>query len=463
MDKKNVECKHCHTTENLVTDCKGRTQHYCYSCKSIEFKARAEKRTTTVLDKYGVSNISQLQYIKDEKSDTSFKKTGYRHTLQIPEIRKKYEELTGFSNPSYNPIEKEKRKITSIENCGYSSNLKDPKFRAYTEERMIELYGVKNPQQSPDIREETKKTNIIRYGHEYPMQNKEISKKAAATYLENTGYNTPFADPVIQENIKNKFRENNWINFTDRITRKRLEILFDEEYYLSNNVDFKFKCKICDKLHIFDTINPARIWCGCLIKRSHYEIDIADWLKHTYLIETEMNKRFQIKGHFWFEIDVYLPEYNLGIDYHGLFYHSDEFKSRLDHQEKYLYFKSIGIDYIQVFEHEWAFKLDIIQSIISNRLRKNSNIIQARKCIIREVSFNDSKEFLLKNHLQGNTVSKYRYGLYYNEELISVATFSLDRFSKDKKMELLRFSNKLNTVVIGGFQKLLKYSQNILK
>ena len=86
----------------------------------------------------------------------------------------------------------------------------------------------------------------------------------------------------------------------------------------------------------------------------------------------------------------------------------------------------------------------------------------ARKCKIQEVDKKTTKEFLEKNHIQGNTVFKYSYGLYYNDELVSLMTFgklrkNLGNTSKEDCYELIRFCNKLNFDVVGGVSKLLKY------
>ena len=76
-----------------------------------------------------------------------------------------------------------------------------------------------------------------------------------------------------------------------------------------------------------------------------------------------------------------------------------------------------------------------------------------------------SKIFLNNNHIQGNDKSQIYLGLYYNEELISVMTFGSPRIAMGNKnknynknsYELIRFCNKLNTNVVGGASKLLKY------
>jgi hypothetical protein len=58
--------------------------------------------------------------------------------------------------------------------------------------------------------------------------------------------------------------------------------------------------------------------------------------------------------------------------------------------------------------------------------------------------------------------SKYKIGLYYNDELVSLMTFgsirkSLGGKSKSGNFELLRFCNKINFSVVGGGSKLLKF------
>jgi hypothetical protein len=64
--------------------------------------------------------------------------------------------------------------------------------------------------------------------------------------------------------------------------------------------------------------------------------------------------------------------------------------------------------------------------------------------------------------LQGNSKSKINIGLYYNNELVSLMSFGSLRKSLGSKSihgnyELHRFCNKLNTSVISGVSKLLKY------
>ena len=47
--------------------------------------------------------------------------------------------------------------------------------------------------------------------------------------------------------------------------------------------------------------------------------------------------------------------------------------------------------------------------------------------------------------------------MFYDNELVSVATFGDRKISGKQQFELIRFSNKINTNIVGGFSKLLKH------
>jgi hypothetical protein len=48
-------------------------------------------------------------------------------------------------------------------------------------------------------------------------------------------------------------------------------------------------------------------------------------------------------------------------------------------------------------------------------------------------------------------------GLFYNEELVQLISLSKPRYNKNYEYELIRSCTKLNTLVLGGFNKLLSY------
>lgn len=170
-----------------------------------------------------------------------------------------------------------------------------------------------------------------------------------------------------------------------------------------------------------------------------------------------INDRSLLKGK---ELDIFLPSYNIAIEYDGLFWHGELNKDKNYHINKTNECNENGIRLIHIFEDEWVYKKEIIKSMLKNLFNKNNNSIFARKCLVREVSPNESGIFLNSNHIQGKCPSSIKLGLYYNDELVSLMTFGKSRHfvgSGKHEYELLRFCNKINSRVIGGASKLFVY------
>lgn len=158
------------------------------------------------------------------------------------------------------------------------------------------------------------------------------------------------------------------------------------------------------------------------------------------------------------ELDIYLPELHLAIEYNGTYWHSEQAgKYKSYHVNKSFLCEQQGIHLIHIFEYQWTLNKRQIKQRLSNILGNYTNKIFARKCIVREIDFDITSDFLNNYHLQGSCISKINLGLFYNDELVSVMTFGKPRFNKDDQWELIRFCNKEGYHVIGAASKLLKY------
>jgi hypothetical protein len=196
-------------------------------------------------------------------------------------------------------------------------------------------------------------------------------------------------------------------------------------------------------------------WVDTLISNgSVFQYEITKYIKSIYSGTVLNNDRIIIAPN---ELDIVLPDKKLAIECNGVYWHSDTHKDKNYHLNKTLVAENNGYNVIHITDSEWGTKKDIVKDLIKKKLDIINQKIPARKCEIKELSHNISSEFLNKNHLQGSIPSKYRYGLFYNNELVSVMTISNSRFSKDAEYELYRFSNKLGITVLGGFSKLFKY------
>lgn len=172
------------------------------------------------------------------------------------------------------------------------------------------------------------------------------------------------------------------------------------------------------------------------------------------------------------ELDLYIPDLKVGIEFNGLYWHSDVFRDSKYHLNKLEQSKEKGIRLIQIFEDEWHNKREIVESRLKHILSKTENKYYARKCYVKEINPTITKIFLDKNHIQGSVQSSnVNLGLFDKETdlLLSVMTFGKlrvslgNKFSNTNEYELLRFCNKLNSTVVGGANKLLKYFENKYK
>ena len=157
------------------------------------------------------------------------------------------------------------------------------------------------------------------------------------------------------------------------------------------------------------------------------------------------------------EIDIYLHNLKLGIEYNGLRWHSEEFgKDHRYHLDKLNECNEQGIRLIQIFEDEWLNHREICESKLKQICGLNTNPkIYGRKCEIHEITDkNEAYEFLDKNHIQGRTGFTVGLGTYYNNELVGVMTFKKE---KEGYWDLNRFATDINHQCVGIGGKLFKH------
>jgi hypothetical protein len=191
------------------------------------------------------------------------------------------------------------------------------------------------------------------------------------------------------------------------------------------------------------------------ITDSKPEKEILEYIKslnlNTTIIEN-YRKTYHSK-----EIDIYLPDLKIGFEYHGLYFHSELFKTSTYHKEKYDAAANNGIRLIQIFSDEWHNQSDIVKSRINALLNASETTVFARKCTIKIIK-HEATEFLNKHHIQGCGRSNIKLGLYYNQQLVAVMTFLHGDISKRiLDWELNRFCSLSNYNVVGAASKLFKY------
>ena len=155
------------------------------------------------------------------------------------------------------------------------------------------------------------------------------------------------------------------------------------------------------------------------------------------------------------EIDVYLPELNLGFEFNGNYWHCELNKNKDYHRNKSLLAEEEGIRLIHIWEYEWLQDTDKIKYFINNLLYKKQ-IIYARNCKIKEITTKEYQNFCNKYHLQGECGAKIKLGLYYKDELIQIMSFGVPRFTDKYQWEILRECSKFGYSIVGGKERLYK-------
>jgi len=194
--------------------------------------------------------------------------------------------------------------------------------------------------------------------------------------------------------------------------------------------------------------------CGINTTTSKGEQQIVDFLKTYTNVET--TNRTLLSGH---ELDIYLPEYRLAIEYNGTYWHCDK-HNRIDkryHLRKTIQCENQNIHLIHIWDVDWLSKPEIIQSRLRHLIHQNKSI-GARKCNIKEITAKQAREFFDTNHLQGYVPTSIRYGLFYKDELFAAILVGKSRKCVNiKEWELVRYASKLNWSVVGGLAKLMNF------
>lgn len=336
------------------------------------------------------------------------------------------------------------------------------------------------------IKEKKKISDSIKsYAKNNPEKLSERGLKAYKTAVENGNWVAPMTrlkenDPVKYNELRerssdliknaNGIRSKNLnIKIHDNIANANLSLLDDTLVEKTGLHTYKLMCNVCStqfsytRQYFTDSkFNPK--CCPTCYPRDYNisvgEQEVAEYI-NSFPVNLIRNDRTILDG--GREIDIYLPNLKLAIEYNGLYWHSQKILEDTNRNKHYDYYKHLelndkGIQLISIFEDEWIYSKNIVKSILKYKLGMVTNKVYARKCIVKEISPDIARDFLNENHIQGYNKSKIKLGLYFNNNIVSVMTFSKGNLSrKSSAWEIDRFASRLDTSVIGGANKLWSY------
>lgn len=248
-----------------------------------------------------------------------------------------------------------------------------------------------------------------------------------------------------------KFLKSFYESQCDKIRKhaEKMLLLKDIKFNYEGNFNYRCFCEKCKNCYLWSPLKksvnfmhtPHCPKCSSPIK-SHYEIEICSMLEKMNIAYVH-NDRDVIKPK---EIDVYVPSFKLAIEFDGIHWHNNSTKNI----EKKKLCDSKGIRLIDIFENEYDYQK--IYSILQ-AIAKTSKIVYARKCDLRKLINDEYLEFCNENHIQNYENAEIKLGLFYNNSLIQIMSFSKLKLNE---WEIVRECTKCGYGVVGGKERLFK-------
>lgn len=339
----------------------------------------------------------------------------------------------------------------------------EAKHKEKVDQTCLDRYGTTNPNELQHIKDKIAATKTERYGAVYV---EEFNNKIKATKFERYGTETYNNMPQMKATKLERYGDENYTNtalFHQHFLERRIPEKFrayydDKELSQQLLIDNKFTyTALADYFEV--TLPTIYAWAArhdlqslVVPVKSRYEAELRELL--TPLGFTKMNDRTAIdKQH---EIDLYNPELKIGVEFNGDYWHSDQCKPPLYHQQKSLLAAEKGIRLIHIYEYEWNDPRiqPILLSMIRIACKQPTTKIYARQCVVKQITNKEAKPFNDKNHLQRHRNAQVTYGLFYEGELVQLMSFSKHQ---KYEWEIIRGCPGSNNIVIGGVSKLFKH------
>lgn len=346
----NIELKHCIACGKLLTYSKSILNgKYCSRKCCLSSSSFRESVKNSVIEKYGVDNVSKVEKIKKKAIKTYY--------------NKKNNELLNQKN--------EKRNNTLIKKYGSLKNY----YKITSEKRkqtLLNKFGVEFSFQRKEIKEKIKETLKKRYGDSNGSLQKYYSKiirdKAYKNSLEKNGIFDKNAE-IFWKKIQTV-----WKNYIIPLFEKK-------DYHGKNNV-YKWKCVKCGNkfesriyctghMKNVDWFLPRCLNCYPLYKgESQKERELLEFCKNFFPNIGKTRKLI-----YPYEIDVLIEDIKLCLEFNGHWYHSKENNTKKGkHLEKVKKCNKKGYRLIHIWEDEWDKNKEQIKEKLKEIFQNKENL-----------------------------------------------------------------------------------------
>ena len=283
------------------------------TCGSKDCVLKNTQKTNTL--KYGESNVSKVKFIRNKAESTMVEKYGVLNIMHSDE-------------------HKLKLKQTCIEKFGTDNIFSSDEFKINLKNHNLEKHGVEHFSQSDEFKEKYKATIQNKYGVEHFSQSDEFKEKYKDTvqnkynglkhYSQTDEFKTKYKNTMESKYGSHSFASKHIEN------REFLTKEYIEEHFIKNKIvdlyEFMKFYNIQSKSTVYKKLLELNIDYNTS-NQSLYEQEIVEWLLSKN-IKVETHVRSLIKN----EIDIYLPDHKVGIEFNGLYWHSFGLNNVSDNQ-----------------------------------------------------------------------------------------------------------------------------------
>ena len=285
------------------------------------------------------------EYLKNY-GDSLEEKYGSRHPMHCQEIKDKVRTTTeerwggiGFASKELN--EKERKIFFEKYDSEDPGNL--PEFREKARQTSIDHWGVDNPMKCDEVKNKVVETNIERYGVNCFMSTDEFKNKSKQTMI--------FEHGSLEQAYKDR---------VEKIKHTKLERYGDENY---NNSEQIVKTQIEKYGGLWGNKTNIKY------STSKGEKEVLEFVKSIYsgtIIENDRTQMTPNDENGWVEnheLDIWLPDIKVAIEFNGTYWHSIPNIVESDKFKK-IQCESKGIRLLTIYESDWSNEPDTCKSKI---------------------------------------------------------------------------------------------------
>lgn len=239
-----------------------------------------------IMAKYGVQYSTQLESMKKKSRETNLRKRGVEYPSQDPIVRKKIKsavtEKYGVENVFMNDQIKETIKETNTKKYGTPYPLQIKKVQHKLKQTNLERYGVEN---TFSLIENVREGMISKYGVASALQHPECRAKLKETCLSRYGAEHPMKNPRIRKKLSEILRK-------PEVAEKRYKTLKD---------------------------------------KNKFSVSQGEKILYSFLLDIDSDTLYQqLHPVYKWNIDFYMPNFDIWVQYDGTYWHGKNFKENND-------------------------------------------------------------------------------------------------------------------------------------